>query len=1022
MPKNLAIHSIAVIGSGPIKIGQAAEFDYAGTQACLSLKAAGYHVILINSNPATIMTDTTTADEVFLKPLTLASVTAVLEQSQPDALLPTLGGQTGLNLAMALDQAGVLDRLHIQLLGTSLKAINQAEDRAAFKALMTKLGQPIPASTTVHQVDTALTFAAQHGYPVIVRPAFTLGGSGGGIAANPQALTQILQRGLTLSPVNECLIEQSIAGYKEIEFEVMRDNVGNQLIVCSMENFDPVGIHTGDSIVYAPAQTLTDTEYQRLRNAALTIVAALDIKGGCNVQLAQDPASAKYQVIEVNPRVSRSSALASKATGYPIAKIAADIAIGLNLSEIKNPITQTTYAAFEPALDYVVAKIPRFAFDKFPSADAHLGTQMKATGEVMAIGTTLEEATLKAIAALETNPVVQTTLVPSHPVTTAQLLAELTAPTDQRLFYLFAALQQGWPLAKLADLTQITPFFLSKLQHIVQLIQQVAAQPTPTHLLAAKKYGLSAATLAHYSQLSLAKVTELTASLPIVYKMVDTCAGEFASATPYFYSTAFGATTESQRLGHSVLVLGSGPIRIGQGIEFDYTTVHCVQAIQQAGYHAIVVNNNPETVSTDFSSSDKLYFEPLTLERLLPIIALEQPIGVIVQFGGQTAINLAQQLAAAGVTILGTSVSATDLTENRQAFATLLHQQGISQAAGTTVTSLAAAQQAATEIGYPLLVRPSFVLGGRAMAIVHSATELTPVVKAAIAAGHGAPILMDHYLAGTECEVDILADGQNVAIPGIMEHVEGAGVHSGDSIAVYPPQHLTAATQTKIIQLATKLGQALHCVGMLNVQFVVTDDVYVIDVNPRASRTVPFMSKVTKLPLAQLATKLILGQTLADLKLPTGLYPLTGQVAVKAPVFSFNKLPQMPTKLSPEMKSTGETMGMGTTLAGAWQAALTDSYHLQTWQPSDGLIVDVATSQLPPVKAWLATLNCPVTLVTSAALAQLPVDSKAASFTLQPSAPLATWALNHAKPLLTALDTAKALVKIGTATPVAAAD
>jgi len=1018
MPKNLTIHRIAVIGSGPIKIGQAAEFDYAGTQACLALKAAGYHVILINSNPATIMTDHTTADEVFIQPLTLASVTKVLTQSHPDALLPTLGGQTGLNLAMALDQAGVLTQLHIQLLGTSLKTINQAEDRAAFKALMTKLNQPVPASTTVHHVASALSFATKIGYPVIVRPAFTLGGSGGGIADNPHDLRQILQRGLTLSPVNECLIEQSIAGYKEIEFEVMRDNSGAKIIVCSMENFDPVGIHTGDSIVYAPVQTLTDTEYQTLRQAALTIVDALNIKGGCNVQLAQDPHSAQYQVIEVNPRVSRSSALASKATGYPIAKIAAEIAIGLNLAEIKNPITQTTYAAFEPALDYVVAKLPRFAFDKFPTADAHLGTQMKATGEVMAIGTTIEEATLKAIASLETDPTVQTTLVPKQHVTTAQLLAELTTPTDQRLFYLFAALQQGWPLAKLADLTGITPFFLSKLQHIISLTQQLAASPTSPQLLTAKKYGLSTATMAHYSQLPIAQVTALTATAPLVYKMVDTCAGEFASATPYFYSTAFGTTTESQPLGHSILVLGAGPIRIGQGIEFDYTTVHCVKAIQQAGYRAIVVNNNPETVSTDFSSSDKLYFEPLTLERLLPIIQLEQPVGVIVQFGGQTAINLASQLADAGVTILGTSVKATDITENRQAFAALLEQQQIAQATGTTVTDLAAAKVAALKIGYPLLVRPSFVLGGRAMAIVHDATELTPVVKAAVAAGHGAPILMDHYLAGIECEVDILSDGRHVCIPGIMEHVEGSGVHSGDSIAIYPPQRLSTTNQAKIINIATKLGQALHCVGMMNIQFVVTDDVYVIDVNPRASRTVPFMSKVTHLPLAQLATKLILGATLAGLNLPTGQYPLTGQVAVKAPVFSFNKLPQLPTQLSPEMKSTGETMGLGATLSDAWHAALADSYQLQNWQPQDGLITDVPTSHDPAVKAWLATLPVPVTI--AADLAQLPTDSPAAVLALDHAndAPLATWALNHAKPLLTALDTAKALVTINGLNPI----
>ncbi len=816
-----------------------------------------------------------------------------------------------------------------------------------------------------------------------------------------------------MSPVNECLIEQSIAGYKEIEFEVMRDNRGTKIIVCSMENFDPVGIHTGDSIVYAPAQTLTDGEYQTLRNAALTIVDALDIKGGCNVQLAQDPHSAQYYIIEVNPRVSRSSALASKATGYPIAKLAADIAIGLNLDEIKNPVTQTTYAAFEPALDYVVAKLPRFAFDKFPTATATLGTQMKATGEVMAIGTNLEEATLKAVASLETTAQVQTQLTPLQPLTTAQLTTALTQATDQRLFAIFDAFQQGWPLAKLAELTKITPFFLRKLQHIIQLTQQLASQPTTTTCLTAKKYGLSLATMAHYSGLTPDRITELTADQPLVYKMVDTCAGEFASATPYFYSTSFGRTSESQPLGHSILVLGSGPIRIGQGIEFDYTTVHCVKAIQQAGYHAIVVNNNPETVSTDFSSSDKLYFEPLTLERLLPIIQLEQPLGVIVQFGGQTAINLAQQLADHDVTILGTSVTATDITENRQAFAALLAEHDIAQATGTTVTSLAAAKQAAINIGYPLLVRPSFVLGGRAMAIVHNATELIPVVKAAVAAGHGAPILMDRYLAGQECEVDLLSDGQHVCIPGIMTHVEGAGIHSGDSIAVYPPQHLTAQIQKKVVQIATTLGQALHCVGLMNIQFVVmADQVYVIDVNPRASRTVPFMSKVTGLPLAQLATHLILGQSLASLTLPVGVYPLTGQVAVKAPVFSFNKLAHMPTKLSPEMKSTGETMGMGPTLASAWHAAMADSYQVQDWHLVDGLITDAVTASQPAVSAWIATQPCPITIATD--LTTLTPSASTVVFTLDatPGAPLATWALNHAQPLITAFDTVKQLVAL----------
>ncbi|WP_125708368.1 carbamoyl-phosphate synthase large subunit [Lacticaseibacillus porcinae] len=1008
MPKNLNIHKIVVIGSGPIIVGQAAEFDYSGSQACLSLREEGYSVVLINSNPATIMTDDDIADKIYLEPLTLASVTHILEIEKPDALLPTLGGQTGLNMAVALDEAGVLKKLNIELLGTGLDTIHQAEDRQAFKQLMEDLHQPVPQSLTVHDLDSALKFADACGYPVIVRPAFTLGGTGGGIAHNVDELKTIGQRGLELSPNTECLIEKSIAGYKEIEFEVMRDAAGTTISVCCMENVDPVGIHTGDSIVVAPNQTLDDPTFQKLRSASLKIVDALNIQGGCNVQLAQDPNSDQYYIIEVNPRVSRSSALASKATGYPIAKIAAKIAVGLNLQEIQNPVTKTTFAAFEPTLDYVVAKIPRFPFDKFVSAERQLGTQMKATGEVMGIGTTFEEALLKAVQSLELDTKMQTTLLPKVTPSEAELTDELEHPTDVRLFYLFEAMRQGWSKQKIQAHTQITMFFLNKLEHLFNTLTALhTGQLTVQKATHANQLGFTATMIATAADVSDSVVNAL---LPApVYKMVDTCAGEFASETPYFYSTAFPGENESQPLGNSIIVIGSGPIRIGQGVEFDYTTVHCVQAIQAAGYHAIIINNNPETVSTDFSISDKLYFEPLTAESVKHIIDLEQPLGVIVQFGGQTAINLTAQLAKLGVKILGTSLAGINQTEDRHEFETLLADLHINQPLGDTAMNLEEARQIAPVVGYPVMVRPSYVLGGRAMAIVEDESQLAEYVQKAIAAAPHQPILIDHDVQGLECEVDILSDGQDVFIPGIMEHLEGSGIHSGDSIAIYPPQHLSDAQQAEIIKTATAIGKAVHCVGMMNVQFIVADHLYVIDVNPRASRTVPFMSKVTGYHLAKLATNLILGKSLADLNLPVGCPTPKPGVAIKAPVFSFTKLPGMATGLAPEMKSTGETIGLGHDYHEALAKALCDSYHCTLPQSGDvllsshpltgelaealahvGVKVNVWDNTLPDQKPW-AVLN---------------IDDHQTT-----ASPLNYYALSHQVPLLTSSATLIGLLK-----------
>lgn len=912
MPKRTDIKKIMVIGSGPIIIGQAAEFDYAGTQACLALKEEGYEVVLVNSNPATIMTDQEIADQVYIEPITLEFVSRILRKERPDALLPTLGGQTGLNMAMELAESGILEELHIELLGTKLSAIDQAEDRDLFKKLMEDLKQPIPESEIVTTVEDAVAFANKIGYPIIVRPAFTLGGTGGGMCENEEELRMTAENGLSLSPVTQCLIERSIAGYKEIEYEVMRDSADNAIVVCNMENFDPVGIHTGDSIVFAPSQTLSDHEYQILRDASLSIIRALKIEGGCNVQLALDPHSFNYYVIEVNPRVSRSSALASKATGYPIAKLAAKIALGLTLDEMKNPVTGTTYAEFEPALDYVVAKIPRWPFDKFENGERVLGTQMKATGEVMAIGRNIEESLLKAVRSLEigTHHLELPELVN---VNEDQLIEKMVRAQDDRLFYVAEALRRGYPIEEIAELTKIDLFFLDKLLHIIEIEAQLQEEPSNLRLLKlAKKNGFTDKKIAQLWQTTPEKIRELRKEnqlLP-VYKMVDTCAAEFESNTPYFYSS-YEFENESSRSGKpSVLVLGSGPIRIGQGVEFDYATVHSVKAIQQAGYEAIIMNSNPETVSTDFSVSDKLYFEPLTFEDVMNVIELEQPIGVIVQFGGQTAINLGEPLAKAGVKILGTTIEDLDRAENRDLFEQALQELKIPQPLGDTATSKEEAVKIATMIGYPVLVRPSYVLGGRAMEIVENQRDLEDYMEHAVKASPEHPVLIDRYLIGGECEVDAICDGETVLIPGIMEHIERAGVHSGDSMAVYPPQTLSEEIKATIEDYTKRLALGLNCIGMMNIQFVIHEEkVYVIEVNPRASRTVPFLSKVTGIPMAQVATKAILGQSLRELGYETGLYPETEDVHVKAPVFSFTKLQKVDTYLGPEMKSTGEVMG-----------------------------------------------------------------------------------------------------------------
>jgi len=920
MPKRKDIKTILVIGSGPIVIGQAAEFDYAGTQACISLREEGYSVILVNSNPATIMTDTEIADKVYIEPLTLPFVSKIIRKERPDAILPTLGGQTGLNMAIELDESGILDELGIEILGTKLEAIHKAEDRDLFRTLMNELNEPVPDSDIIHNLDEAKAFVERIGYPVIVRPAFTMGGTGGGICYNDADLNEIVTSGLKYSPVTQCLLEKSIAGYKEIEYEVMRDSADNAIVVCNMENFDAVGIHTGDSIVVAPTQTLSDRENQMLRNVSLKIIRALKIEGGCNVQLALDPHSFNYYIIEVNPRVSRSSALASKATGYPIAKLAAKIAVGLTLDEMMNPVTQKTYACFEPALDYIVAKIPRWPFDKFESAKRNLGTQMKATGEVMSLGRTFEEAILKSVRSLETGHF-HIEMKNSESITDAWMEKRIRRAGDERLFFIGEALRRGVSVETIHEWSQIDQFFLNKLQNIVKYEQIIQANPFDQEVLyKAKRMGFADKTIAKYWNVKELEVYTFKKEHGIVpvYKMVDTCAGEFESETPYFYGTYEEENESIRTEKESVIVLGSGPIRIGQGVEFDYATVHSVWAIKEAGYEAIIINNNPETVSTDFSISDKLYFEPLTLEDVMHIVDLEKPIGVVVQFGGQTAINLAAGLEERGVKILGTTLEDIDRAENRNKFEAALHEIDIPQPLGKTAVSVDEATNIANEIGYPVLVRPSYVLGGRAMQIVYTEDEIKHYMENAVEASPEKPVLIDRYLTGTEIEVDAICDGENVLIPGIMEHIERAGVHSGDSIAVYPPQKLSQHQMDTLVDYTTRLAKGLKIVGLMNIQYVISkDEVYVIEVNPRSSRTVPFLSKITSIPMANIATKAILGQSIIEQGYTPGLAPTSPGVYVKVPVFSFAKLRRVDITLGPEMKSTGEVMGKDITLEKA---------------------------------------------------------------------------------------------------------
>ena len=910
MPKRTDLHKILVIGSGPIVIGQAAEFDYAGTQACLALREEGYEVVLANSNPATIMTDTTIADKVYMEPLTVDYLAKILRFERPDAIVPGIGGQTGLNLAMELQRQGILEECGVELLGTSYQSIQQAEDRELFKELCLQLGEPVVPSQITHSIEEAIDAAKTIGYPVILRPAFTLGGTGGGFADNETELRLMMKNALALSPVHQVLIEKSIRGYKEIEYEVMRDANDTAITVCNMENIDPVGIHTGDSVVVAPSQTLTNKEYHLLRDSALRLIRALKIEGGCNVQFALDPQSFQYYVIEVNPRVSRSSALASKASGYPIARVSAKIAVGMRLDEIR---IANTPASFEPALDYVVTKMPRFPFDKFNSASNILSTQMKATGEVMAVGRTLQESILKAVRSLEIG-VSHVYMSKFDDYSERKLLEYIRLGTDDRIFAIAELMSRGTDLGQIATATQIDMLFLDKIANIVRYEEEIKARPWDVDMLRkAKRKGFSDKAIAWLWKCTEREVFDKRKELGIfpVYKMIDTCASEFDSYIPYFYST-YEEENESVVSPHKkIIVLGSGPIRIGQGVEFDYSTVHAVQTIKKSGYDAIIINNNPETVSTDYTCSDKLYFEPLTVEDVMNIIELEKPEGVIASLGGQTAINLAQPLREHGVKIIGTDCDAIERAEDRKIFEEVLTSLNIPQPRGEAVTSVEDGVRAAAEIGYPVLVRPSFVLGGRAMEIVANEEMLRRYLKTAVEVDADKPVLVDKYIIGKEVEVDAICDGTDVFVPGIMELVERTGVHSGDSVSVYPTFSISQAVKDTILDYTKKLGLGIGIVGLYNIQFIVDrqDKVYIIEVNPRSSRTVPFLSKATGWSLADIATNVILGESLKDQGINV-LYPKEKERwYCKVPVFSFSKLSGMDTYLSPEMKSTGEAIG-----------------------------------------------------------------------------------------------------------------
>ena len=923
MPKRTDIKKVMVIGSGPIVIGQAAEFDYAGTQACLALKEEGYEVVLANSNPATIMTDTHIADKVYMEPLTLEYVAKIIRYERPDAILPGLGGQTGLNLAVQLARKGVLEECQVEILGTSFESIEMAEDREKFKELCLSIGEPVLKSDVVNTIEDGKRVAREIGYPVVLRPAFTLGGTGGGFADNEEELVEIMRNALVLSPVHQVLVEKSIKGYKEIEYEVMRDSNDTAITICNMENVDPVGIHTGDSIVVCPSQTLTNKEYHLLRDSALRIIRALKIEGGCNVQFSLDPLSFQYYIIEVNPRVSRSSALASKASGYPIARVSAKIAVGMTLDEIA---IANTPASFEPTLDYVVTKIPRFPFDKFSEADNELGTQMKATGEVMSIGRTVEESLLKAVRSLETG-VCHIYHKKFDTMSAGEMLAYIHRPTDDRIYAIAELISRGVDLSLIYDQTKIDMFFLEKFKNIVDYEYVVKDHQNNKDILyEAKRMGFSDKYIARLWKCDENHVYELRKQWGIfpVYKMIDTCASEFSSYVPYFYST-YEQENESIVSDHKkIIVLGSGPIRIGQGVEFDYSTVHSIWAIRDAGYEAIIINNNPETVSTDYSISDKLYFEPLTTEDVMNIIRLEKPDGVIVTLGGQTAINLAASLVERGVKIIGTDLQAIDRAEDRKQFEAIMRQADIPQPEAQAVTDIEEGVKAAERIGYPVLVRPSFVLGGRAMQIVGNTETLRYYLHNAVEINTNSPVLVDKYIMGKETEVDAICDGKDVFIPGIMEHVEHTGVHSGDSISVYPSFSLSQTVKDQIIEYTIKLGKAINIIGLYNIQFIVDSDekVYVIEVNPRSSRTVPFLSKSTGVEMARIATRVMLGHSLKEQGITEVYHMESSRYYVKSPAFSFAKIKGADSYLSPEMKSTGEAIGYDKSLKRALYKSL----------------------------------------------------------------------------------------------------
>ena len=921
MPRNNDIKKVLVIGSGPIVIGQAAEFDYAGTQACRSLKEEGVEVCLVNSNPATIMTDKQIADQVYIEPLTLESLKEIIIKEKPDSILPTLGGQAGLNLGMELAECGFLDEQGVKLIGTTAETIFKAEDRQAFKDTMEKIGEPIAASQVVKNIEDGIAFTNKIGYPVVLRPAFTLGGSGGGIAHDEQELIDILSNGLRLSRVGEVLVERCIAGWKEIEYEVMRDANGNCITVCNMENIDPVGVHTGDSIVVAPSQTLGDKEYQMLRTSALNIINELQITGGCNVQYALNPDSFEYCVIEVNPRVSRSSALASKATGYPIAKVTAKIALGYHLDEIKNAITQKTYASFEPMLDYCVVKIPRLPFDKFLTAKRTLTTQMKATGEVMSICNNFEGALMKAIRSLEQH-VDSLMSYDFTGLTDDELEKQLAVVDDRRIWVIAEALRRGVKYEHIHEITKIDLWFIDKISILVEMENRLKTEELTVDLLKeAKRIEFPDNVISQLTDIDEADIKKMRYDNGIVaaYKMVDTCAAEFEAETPYYYSV-FGSENEAAETNpqKKVLVLGSGPIRIGQGVEFDYCSVHCTWAFAKEGWETIIVNNNPETVSTDFDIADKLYFEPLTAEDVESIVNIEKPDGAVVQFGGQTAIKLTEALMKMGVKILGTKAEDVDAAEDRELFDEILQKTGIPRAAGGTVFTAEEAKKVANEIGYPVLVRPSYVLGGQGMKIAWNDDEIEEFIGIINTITQDHPILVDKYLMGKEIKVDAICDGTDILIPGIMEHIERTGVHSGDSISVYPAHTISEKAKETLVEYTKRLAQALHVVGMINIQFIDMDDnIYVIEVNPRSSRTVPYISKVTGIPIVDLAARIIMGETIKDMGYTPGLAPTADYIAIKMPVFSFEKLRGAEISLGPEMKSTGECLGIDKTFNGA---------------------------------------------------------------------------------------------------------